>query len=710
MKVSQLDIDDRIFFILKNQGIEELYPPQEEAIEYALEGMNLVMAVPTASGKSLVAFLAALRWALKGGKVLYIVPLRALASEKHEDLKEFESLGVKIGISMGDYDIPDPFLERFDILVATSEKADSLLRHKVDWLNKLRLIVADEVHLINDSSRGPTLEVILTRFKQINPDAQIIALSATIKNSFDLADWLEAVHIKSDWRPVPLKEGIFLGNEIKFLDSSSLIIESEGEDVHSIVLDCVKSGYQCLVFVNNRKSTESLSGKIGKKIMKILGEEEIQSLKEVGDDILENQSEPTIIGKRLASNIKNGAAFHNAGLTNQQRKSVERAFKDGHIRCIVATPTLAAGINLPARRVIIRDYRRYDPNFGSVPIPNLEIKQMSGRAGRPQYDEVGEAVLMAKSEKERDFLLDNYLLADTEAITSKLGTEPALRNHLLALIASEIAETEEEIDRFIQGTFFAHLEDIWTISGRIQSTLIFLVENDLVQYDDRYRATRFGRMTSSLYIDPLSAVRLRKAIENVAQGKLQDLAILHAVSATPDMLKLYLGRGDYSWVSAKVLENEKDFLLPIPKEESEFDYFLSEVKTASLLESWISEVSEDEIVRKFNVGPGDIRNKVETAEWITYSMLELARLFQCPYSNSIEEIVVRLRYGVKRDLLSLIQLEQIGRVRARALYGAGFHKLDDLKGVPVGKLATIPTIGPKIAESIVNQVGKGVPN
>jgi helicase len=706
MEVSDLNIDPQIIHILKSQGISELYPPQEEAIEYALEGMNLVMAVPTASGKSLVAYLAALRWALKGDKVLYIVPLRALASEKYEDLKEFESLGVKIGISMGDYDIPDPSLKRFDILVATSEKADSLLRHKVDWLNKLRLIVADEVHLINDSSRGPTLEVILARFKQINPDAQIIALSATIKNSADLADWLEAVHIKSDWRPVPLKEGIFLSNEIQFLDNSSMTVESEGEDVHSVILDCVKNDNQCLVFVNNRKSTESLSGKVGKKIARVLSENEIANLEEVASYILERQSEPTIIGKRLASYIKSGAAFHNAGLTNAQRKTVETAFKNGHIRCIVATPTLAAGINLPARRVIIRDYRRYDPNFGSIPIPNLEIKQMSGRAGRPQYDDVGEAVLMAKSEKEKDFLLDHYLLSETEAINSKLGTEPALRNHLLALIASEIAETEEEIDRFIQGTFFAHLEDIWTISGRIQSTLIFLVENDLVQYDDRYRATRFGKKTSSLYIDPLSAVRLRKAIENVAEGKILDLAILHAVSATPDMFKLYLGRGDLPWVSAKVVENEKDFLLPVPKDENEFDYFLSEVKTASLLLAWISEVSEDEIVRKFNVGPGDIRNKVETAEWITYSMLELARLFKCPHSNSIEEIVVRLRYGVNRDLLSLIQLEQIGRVRARALYNAGFHKLEDLRGIPVGRLATIPTIGPKIAESIVDHVEK----
>jgi helicase len=705
MKVSELDIDKKIIQILKEQDIEELYPPQEEAIDYALQGMNLVMAVPTASGKSLVAYLAALRWALKGSKVLYIVPLRALASEKYEDLKVFESLGVKIGISMGDYDLPDPSLERFDILVATSEKADSLLRHKVDWLNRLRLIVADEVHLINDSSRGPTMEVTLARFKQINPDAQIIALSATIKNSSDLADWLEAVHIKSDWRPVPLKEGIFLKNKIGFLDNSIHDVEPAADEAQSLIMDTVIDGYQCLVFVSNRKSTEALAGKVGKRISAVLGEKELAALGDVADDILERQSEPTIIGKRLASYIRNGAAFHNAGLTNQQRKSVEKAFKEGHIRCIVATPTLAAGINLPARRVIIRDYRRYDANFGSIPIPNLEIKQMSGRAGRPRYDDVGEAVLLAKSSKEKDFLLENYLLSDTEAITSKLGTEPALRNHLLALIASEIAESEEEIDRFISGTFFAHLEDIWTISGRIQSTLVFLDESELVQYDGKYRATRFGKMTSSLYIDPLSAVKLRSAIENMKDGILE-LPILHAVCSTPDVLKLYLGRGDYGWVTAKVMESEKDFLAPVPKDENEFDWFLAEVKTAVLLESWVTEVSEDEIVRKFNVGPGDIRNRVETAEWITYSMLELARLFKCPYCRRIEELVTRLRYGVKKDLLSLTQLHGIGRVRARALSNSGFRKIEDLKGVSQKRLAAIPTIGPKIAENIVGQVEK----
>jgi helicase len=154
------------------------------------------------------------------------------------------------------------------------------------------------------------------------------------------------------------------------------------------------------------------------------------------------------------------------------------------------------------------------------------------------------------------------------------------------------------------------------------------------------------------------------------------------------------------------MEYEKDFLLPIPKDKNEFDWFLSEVKTASLIEAWATEVPEDEIVRKFRVGPGDIRNKVETAEWITYSMLELARLFKSHNLRNIEELVVRIKYGIKKDLLGLVDLEQIGRVRARALYASGYHTPNDLKGVSVKSLSSIPTIGPKIAENLVAQVEK----
>src|SRR5256885_15207902 len=234
MRVADLGLDPRIVEILKKQGIEELYPPQADAIGPALLGENLVLAIPTASGKSLVAYLAILASILRGGKALYIVPLRALAAEKYEALKDFEPLGIKVGISVGDYDSADPTLEKLDVIVATSERADSLLRHRTNWLQRLSVVVADEVHLINDADRGPTLEVTLAKLRQVNPKAQVLALSATIQNSNQLAEWLEAEHVTSDWRPVPPKQGVYFDGLVHFVDGAGQTVEVEEGDLSGV--------------------------------------------------------------------------------------------------------------------------------------------------------------------------------------------------------------------------------------------------------------------------------------------------------------------------------------------------------------------------------------------------------------------------------------------------------------------------------------------
>ena len=213
MKLNDLPIDKGIIDVLREHGIVKLYPPQEKALPYVINGENMVLSIPTASGKSLVAYVAIMHRLLsERGKALYIVPLKALAKEKYEELKLFEKLGFKVGISTGDLDDSDSRLFRYDIIVCTSEKADSLLRHGIKWVDEVRVLVVDEIHLIHDAGRGPTLEVIISRFKALNPDTQIIALSATIKNAVDLSAWLDGRLIQSDWRPVPLREGVYFKN------------------------------------------------------------------------------------------------------------------------------------------------------------------------------------------------------------------------------------------------------------------------------------------------------------------------------------------------------------------------------------------------------------------------------------------------------------------------------------------------------------------
>ncbi|TET91634.1 MAG: DEAD/DEAH box helicase [Methanomassiliicoccales archaeon] len=696
MKPSELGLGKDVADILQSQGIKELYPPQEESIGPALSGKNVVLAMPTASGKSLVAYLAIVKSVLKGGKALYIVPLRALASEKYDDLKAFEKLGIKVAISIGDFDSPDPTLEKFDVIIATSEKADSLLRHRAHWIERLTVVVADEIHLMNDGGRGPTLEITLSKLKQINPKAQIVALSATIKNSQEIADWLKAEHIQSDWRPVPLKEGVYYDEAIQFSDNSKREIAARGEKIDSLVADSLKEGGQCIIFVNTRRSSEAMASRLKRYTESSQTREEMKKSTDLARKIMRKQDEPTSIGYKLSRCVENGCAFHHAGLTNDQRKLIEVNFRNGVIKCVAATPTLAAGINLPARRVIIRDLTRFDENFGNVPIPVLEIKQMSGRAGRPQFDKEGEAVLIAKKKNDVPFIMENYLLGEPERIESKLGSEPALRMHILASIATKHVRNEEELMSFIESTFFAHQGDVWTIEDKIQNVLDFLMREEFVEGNGKLAATFFGKRTSDLYIDPLSAVIMRDALK-VENNKV--FPHLHAVCATPDMPKLYLRRGDYEWVEEK--ERKAEFLV----DRDDYEFLLAEIKTASLIEEWIGELSEDRMIEKFGVGPGDIRRKAEMGEWLIYSMKELSRIFNKKKTKLLTPLILRIRYGIKEELLDLVSLRGIGRVRARNLFQSNFKTVNDLKKADENELARIPGLGKVIARSIKAQLG-----
>lgn len=697
--VSDLAVDPRIVEILAKQGIEELYPPQGQAMDPALRGRNLVLAIPTASGKSLVAYLAVLQAVLNGGKALYIVPLRALAAEKVQDLRAFEELGIRVALSMGDYDSDEPTLQSYDVIVATSEKADSLLRHRTHWLKQLSVVVADEVHLIHDAGRGPTLEVTLAKLRQVNPQVQVIALSATIANSGELAEWLEAVHVQSEWRPVELREGVYFDGTLTFADRSHRVVPTEGDDMASLVRDTLREGGQCLLFVNTRKSTETLARKLGAAVQPYLARDDVAALAEGADRMERGKEETTTMGARLARVLRTGAAFHHAGLTNGQRKAVEDLFRSFRLKVIAATPTLAAGVNLPARRVVVRDLRRFDANYGYDYIPILEVKQMCGRAGRPQYDEYGEAVLVARHEEDVERLLENYVIAPPESIESKLGSEPALRMHLLAAVATGHVQTETELQAFMERTFFAHQRDLYTIEASIERVLAFLEREEFLRREELLRPTLFGRRTSDLYIDPLSAVVLREALQSPTPG--DAFAYLHALAATPDMPTLYLRQKDYEWVPEKT---EAVDLLLQPEDE---EFLLAEVKTASLLEAWIDELPEDDVTKRFSVGPGDIRRMVQMAEWLLYAMHELGRLFGKRRMKALARLLPRLTYGVREELLDLVSLRGVGRVRARALFERGLTAKDDLREVDARRLASIPTIGPAVARSILAQLGVG---
>ncbi|RLI05094.1 extensin, partial [Candidatus Bathyarchaeota archaeon] len=682
-----------------------------------LEGKKFVLASPTASGKTLIAEFCALKHVLeKRGKVLYLVPLRALASEKYENFLKYSKIRkpngekVKVAVSTGDYDSSDPYLEHYDIIITTNEKADSLLRHNARWLREVSLVVADEVHLLQDVDRGPTLEVALTRLRQLNPNIQILALSATIENVEEIAGWLDADYVAMDWRPVPLREGVLYSDEVIFRDGASRKISNiHSNPTISFVVETVKNGGQTLIFVEARRTAISLAQKIAPTIRKLLSKNEKRTLKNISEKILMT-GERTSLSETLAKLVEDGVCAHHAGIHVAHRKIIEDSFRKGTIKVIVATPTLAAGVNLPARTVIINSHVRYEPGYGRMEIPILEYKQMAGRAGRPQYDEFGEAVLVASSPDEQEYLMEYYVCSKPEKIWSKLAVERTLRSHVLAAVASDFVKTEEGLLNFFQKTFYAYQYGEKIIKKPVYSVLKYLVENDMVKYDGFHlNATAFGKRVSELYIDPETAVLIRKGLSNKPK-KLTEISFLHLVSHTPDLVpKLYPYKQEMGKLRLFMEEHEDEFMFPPPDPwEYYVDYeaFLGEIKCVKVLFHWIEEAKENEILEHFKVEPGDLYRLVEIAEWLLYATQELGELFG--YKDLlplIDELRNRVRYGVKPELLPLVSLEGVGRIRARALFNSGYRNIDTLKRTSLTELMTVPGIGQKLARKIKEEVG-----
>ncbi|XES76968.1 MAG: DEAD/DEAH box helicase [Candidatus Bathyarchaeia archaeon] len=718
MKVAELDIPLQLKELILQGGIVELFPPQQEAVEAgALQGKNLVLASPTASGKTLVAELCCLKHVLeRGGKAVYLAPLRALASEKYDDFQRYTKLKkpdgkhVSVGISTGDFDSGDPWMGRYDIIITTNEKADSLLRHRAKWMDEIGLVVADEVHLLNEAERGPTLEVVLARLMEVNPDIQVLALSATMGNVDEIAAWLKAQYVITEWRPVNLKEGVLLHDEIQFKDGDARKIERKtSNDTVNLALNTVKTGGQALVFASTRKNAASIAKKIADQTGKELSKLAKKTLEHEAERI-RVADEKTQLSETLADLVRCGAAFHHAGLAGAHRKIIEDLFRQGRIKVLAATPTLAFGMNLPARVVIVQDYRRYEAGYGYYPISVLEYKQMAGRAGRPKYDKNGESILIAKNADEEDYLLENFILARPERIWSRLAVEKILRGHVLATVASDFAHTENGVFEFFGKTFYAHQYGMKAIKTVIANILKYLFDEQLLYLDKgNLYATPLGKRTSELYIDPVSAVTIREALKNKPEW-VTELSMLHLITHTPDMGPVMRPYGEeIEIIAVQAEQHREELFVPPPNEWDDqiaFQEYLGELKTAMILNAWIEETSEEQLMNKYRVQPGDLYRIIENGKWLLHATQELAELLKHKeLLPLIDELNERVAKGIKKELLPIVKLEGVGRTRGRVLFNAGYQSVEDVKRASLDELTYLPTIGPRLAKKIKAQVG-----
>ena len=720
MTLADLGLPDGVAERLHEEGIESLYPPQAAAVEAGLlDDESVVASVPTASGKTLVAELAMLSALERGGTALYVVPLRALASEKQAEFERWTDLGYEVGVSTGNYDADGEWLASRDIIVATSEKVDSLVRNDAPWIDDLACVVADEVHLVDDTERGPTLEVTLAKLRALNPGLQVVALSATVGNAGDVARWLDAELVESTWRPIDLKRGVHVGSAINFEDESrrEVSVPPGGRQTSALVADTVDEGGSALVFVNSRRNAESAADRLAEVVAERLPDGERAELAGVAAEIRDDSDTET--SADLADAVARGAAFHHAGLSPTQRSLVEDAFRDRLVRCIAATPTLAAGVNTPARRVIVRDWRRYDGDYGGMkPLDVLEVHQMMGRAGRPGLDPYGEAVLTAKSTEEYEDLVERYVEAEPEPVRSKLAAEPALRTHLLATVASGFARSREGLLEFLDRTLYAEqTEGRGELARVTDRALDYLAANDFLERSGsdggELRVTSLGHTVSRLYLDPMSAATV---LDGLAWAEREDreptpLGLYHLVARTPDMYRLYLKSGDRETYTEVAYEREDELLGPTPSEFDDvaFEAWLSALKTARLLEDWANEADEDRITERYGVGPGDVRGKTEAAEWLLGAAESLAGEVDSP-TAPVRDAKRRVADGVTAELLPLTEVRQVGRKRARRLYERGIERRADLREAAKSTVLAALQGRRRTAERVLENAGRPDPS
>ena len=706
MNIERLELPDPAIDFLKSQGFEKLYPPQADSVKCGLlNGKSILVSAPTASGKTLIAMLAMLSYISKNkGKVIYLSPLRALAAEKFSEFKKLEKIPlgnkVKVAISTGDFENIEKNLEKSNVLILTNEKMDSIIRHSAEWVDEIGLVISDEVHLIGDENRGPTLEMILTQLKLLDTKPQIVGLSATITNSDEIADWLGCKLVKNDWRPVPLSEGVCDGGEVIMSDGKTFEVECSlrGTPI-DLGVQSVQQGGQSLVFAETRARSKSLATKAADIISLMLEKKEITELEKTSKKIL-SENEHTELVKTLALLVKKGVAFHHAGLNQKCREVIETEFRKGKIKLLSSTPTLAAGVNLPARRVVISNVNRYNAKVGANrPISILEYKQLCGRAGRPQYDDYGESIIVGNGNTED--LIEYYINGEPEPIVSKITDDKSLRTHILSVIVTHPGIKKEEILEFFLQTLGGSQSRKPTIKFAIDISLRFLSSKYLIlKKGERFAATEFGKKTSMLYIDPLTATYFRDSIENVSQERKHTFGFLHLITNCEEFFpKFSLRQKDYELASLMIENNSSELLESI----SEYDCS----RSLLALQSWLTESTELSLSDSLGIESGDMHRMTENADWLTYCLREISKhVERVDLLEELDDLRKRIVYGIREELLDLVKIKGIGRVRSRILYKHEIKNLDDLAKIPVNKLAEIDKIGSIIADNIKTELRK----
>ncbi|MGB8233800.1 MAG: DEAD/DEAH box helicase [Methanobacterium sp.] len=682
--------DAKIQEIIKESypNIKEFNPAQNAVIDsgFLEDQTNYIIAIPTASGKTVLGVMAALNAVLNGGKAVYAVPLISIQNEKVKEFKKFEQYGIKVG----------KHPSSSDLAVMVFESFDAITRFSWNTLRDIDLLIVDEFHMIGEYSRGPTMECAITRSRLLNPGMRIIALSATLKNMNELSSWLDAHVVQHDYRPVPLYKDVLTTEEMQTKNKNDVIVK--------VLNTSIEESSQALVFVSTRRFTESLAKYTSGKIKRRISPKQRSKFHDVSQKILDvprkRGSLPTEVCLKLAECIEYGVAFHHAGLFDKQKEIIEDEFRAGNLLMITATPSLMYGVNLPSKNVVIRDYTRWTSQ-GPQPIPVFDYEQMSGRAGRPGYDTEGYSYLIAKSIDEAYNLKEHYVYGEIETTNSKLiENRDAVYRQIITQVASTLAKKPADLLEFFNKTFYgfqmgnneySNSLGIDSMGYEINSSLEFLVQNGIIQpTPDGLKTTDFGMLIAKSNYAVETAVRLREFATRSPEINTNQL--LYEICKTPDMPKIsFKGRKSKEPVRDK-LNKAGVFVVDIGNTEA----------TAATLMEWIDERNEYEIENAFNVYAASTRRSAYEASRLVKFFKNICNVINF-YSgvDLLDMMSARLYYGVKPEIVPMVvSIKRLGRKRARSLVKA-FG--EDLRYVTRDELLKIDGIGPKTAEAILEK-------
>ncbi|MBX0322327.1 DEAD/DEAH box helicase [Halomicroarcula sp. F13] len=652
---------------------------------------NVVVSAPTASGKTALAELAICKTLAEGGTALFLAPLRALTNEKESEWERFEEMGYSVYVVTGERDLSPRRAERADILVMTPEKADSATRKhdtaRYSFITDVDCCVIDEVHLLDSERRGAVLEVTVSRLRRLC-GPRVVALSATMPNIDDVADWLDAPEettfaFGDDYRPVPLNADVktYSHGENAFADKYRRLYRAlDLAEPH------IRDEGQALVFVSSRQDTVQAA----KKARDELTERDIPMGARGDYDFHTDAAD--LQNDTLRQSVLDGVGFHHAGLAREDKNRVEQWFKEGKIQLLFSTSTLAWGVNLPARCVVIRDTKLHDPLEGEVDMSPLDVLQMLGRAGRPGYDDMGYAwVVCDRSDA------DKYrrLLRDGKEIESRLAAE--LDAHLNAEIALGTIRDVDDVMDWLETTFYyaraQSAPDEYDAGSdlreRVSNTLSELVADGFVEQDGlRVESTRLGQLASKFYLRLDTARRFADLAER-CEAAAED-GDADAIDAD-DLLTTVAGATEFDSVSAR--SDEQDAVHAVVGDGAPDHLDSGQRKVLAILRSGMTGTTPTELKSDaWVIRQNALRLLAALREF-------LDNLAPARFANLACRVEARVEHGISADAVGLTAIDGVGSGRAKKLAAAGLSTPSDV--VRAGASALVSA---GLSEGVADQV------